>query len=421
MAETSATSRIADPSLAEEGAGRIAWARDRMPVLADLREEFEETRPFEGLTLAACLHVTKETAVLMETLKAAGAEVALCASNPLSTQDDVAAALVESGIHVYAEHGIDEQGYYECVDAALDHKPNFTMDDGGDLVSRLHRERPEDLDGVQGGTEETTTGVTRFKAMAAEGVLKYPIIAVNDAQTKHFFDNRYGTGQSTIDGIIRATSMLLAGSKVVVAGYGWCSRGIAMRADGMGARVTVTEIDPVRALEAVMDGFDVAPLQEAATEADLIVTATGNKHVVHQGVLEAAKDGCVVANSGHFDHEIDVAWLRKNTEHEELREGVDRYTLADGSSVVLLGEGRLVNLAMAEGHPPEVMDMSFANQARAVLYLNENSDDLEPGVYPVPKLVDEDIAARKLEAMGITIDELTKEQEAYLTGWREGT
>ncbi len=418
---TDVPSRIKDPSLAEAGHGRIAWARDRMPVLAQLREELTESQALDGITLAACLHVTKETAVLMETLQAGGAEVALCASNPLSTQDDVAAALVEQGISVYAIHGIDETGYYECVDAALDHEPHFTMDDGGDLVSRLHTERPDDLAGVRGGTEETTTGVTRFKAMAAEGVLKYPIIAVNDAQTKHFFDNRYGTGQSTIDGILRATSMLLAGSRVVVGGYGWCSRGIAMRAKGMGARVTVTEVDPVRALEAAMDGFDVAPMTEAAAEADLIVTATGNKHVLHQGILEAAKDGCVVANSGHFDHEIDVAWLRSNGEHEHLRDGVDRYTLPNGNRIVLLGEGRLVNLACAEGHPPEVMDMSFANQARSVLYLLDNVDELEPQVYTVPDTVDKDIAARKLAAMDITIDELTKEQEAYLTGWREGT
>lgn len=421
MPETTQTSRIADPSLAEEGHERIAWANRRMPVLADMRKELSATQPLEGKRVAACLHVTKETANLMRTLQAAGAEVALCASNPLSTQDDVAAALVDDGIHVYAEHGIDEEGYYECVDAALDHRPHFTMDDGGDLVSRLHEHRPEDLDEVLGGTEETTTGVTRFRAMAEEGVLQYPIIAVNDAQTKHFFDNRYGTGQSTIDGIIRATSMLLAGSDVVVGGYGWCGRGIASRAEGMGARVTVTEVDPVRALEAAMDGFDVAPMREAATQADLIVTSTGNKHVVDAMVLDAAQDGCIIANAGHFDHEIDKAWLETNADKTRLRDGVDEYTLKDGSSVILLGEGRLVNLAMAEGHPPDVMDMSFANQARAVLYLDEHVEEMTPAVHDVPDVVDQDIASRKLAAMGIEIDELTDEQETYLTGWREGT
>jgi len=421
MSKTAVDARIADPSLADEGRERIRWAEKRMPVLAHMREDFKQKRPLEGKRVAGCLHVTKETAVLMRTLKKAGAEVALCASNPLSTQDDVAAALVEDGISVYAEHGIDDEGYYECVNSALDHAPHFTMDDGGDLVSTLHEERPEDLENVRGGTEETTTGVTRFKAMARDGVLEYPIIAVNDAQTKHFFDNRYGTGQSTIDGIIRGTSHLFAGSKVVVGGYGWCGRGIAMRAEGMGARVTVTEVDPVRALEAAMDGFDIEPMVEAAQDADVIVTSTGNKHVVDDTVLEAAQDGCIVANAGHFDHEIDKAWLENNAERDEPREGVAEYKLPDGETVILLGEGRLVNLAMAEGHPPEVMDMSFANQARAVLYLDENSDRMDPTVHDVPKAVDEEIAARKLDAMGLEIDELTEEQEEYLTGWREGT
>jgi adenosylhomocysteinase len=414
-------SRIADPSLADEGRERIDWAESRMPVLANMREELQDAQPLQGRRVAGCLHVTKETAVLMRTLNAAGAEVTLCASNPLSTQDDVAAALAEEGIHVYAEHGIDDEGYYECVDSALDHEPHFTMDDGGDLVSTLHEERPDQLDDVVGGTEETTTGVTRFEAMARDGVLEYPIVAVNDAQTKHFFDNRYGTGQSTIDGIIRGTSHLFAGSKVVVGGYGWCGRGIAMRAEGMGARVTVTEIDPVRALEAAMDGFDVEPMVDAAEDADVIVTSTGNKHVVDEDVLEAADDGCIVANAGHFDHEIDKAWLEDNADREEAREGVVEYTLDDGSSLILLGEGRLVNLAMAEGHPPEVMDMSFANQARSVLFLDENHERLDPDVHDVPKAVDEDIAARKLDAMGMEIDELTDEQEDYLTGWKEGT
>jgi adenosylhomocysteinase len=421
MSKTAVDARIADPSLADEGRERIRWAEKRMPVLAHMREDFKQKRPLEGKRVAGCLHVTKETAVLMRTLKKAGAEVALCASNPLSTQDDVAAALVEDGISVYAEHGIDDEGYYECVNSALDHAPHFTMDDGGDLVSTLHEERPEDLENVRGGTEETTTGVTRFKAMARDGVLEYPIIAVNDAQTKHFFDNRYGTGQSTIDGIIRGTSHLFAGSKVVVGGYGWCGRGIAMRAEGMGARVTVTEVDPVRALEAAMDGFDIEPMVEAAQDADVIVTSTGNKHVVDDTVLEAAQDGCIVANAGHFDHEIDKAWLENNAERDEPREGVAEGKLPDGETVILLGEGRLVNLAMAEGHPPEVMDMSFANQARAVLYLDENSDRMDPTVHDVPKAVDEEIAARKLDAMGLEIDELTEEQEEYLTGWREGT
>ncbi len=421
MPTTTTQSRIADPSLAPEGKERIEWANERMPVLADLREDLAKTQPLQGKRIAACLHVTKETANLMRTLQAAGAEVALCASNPLSTQDDVAAALVEEGIHVYAVHGIDHEGYYECVDSALDHQPHFTMDDGGDLVSKLHEERPEDISNVEGGTEETTTGVTRFRAMANEGVLEYPVIAVNDAQTKHFFDNRYGTGQSTIDGIIRATSMLLAGSHVVVAGYGWCGRGIAMRAEGMGARVTVTEVSPVRALEAAMDGFNVQTMKDAAPNADLIVTSTGNKHIVDEAIFDVIKDGCIVANAGHFDHEIDTAWLQENTERDQIREGVDRFTLPNGSSVILLGEGRLVNLAMAEGHPPEVMDMSFANQARAVLYLNENSKGLDPVVHDVPIEVDEDIAQRKLNAMGIRIDELTEEQHEYMTGWREGT
>jgi adenosylhomocysteinase len=421
MPTTTVSSRIADPSRAEEGRERIDWAQSRMPVLAGMRQEFQDTQPLDGVRVAGCLHVTKETAVLMRALEAAGAEVALCASNPLSTQDDVAAALVDEGIHVYAEHGIDQDGYYECVNRALDHEPHFTMDDGGDLVSTLHEERPEDLDRVQGGTEETTTGVTRFRAMADDGVLEYPIIAVNDAQTKHFFDNRYGTGQSTIDGIVRATSHLFAGSEVVVGGYGWCGRGVAMRAEGMGARVTVTEVDPVRALEAVMDGFDVAPMEEAAREADVIVTSTGNKHVVDADVLEAARDGCIVANAGHFDHEIDKAWLEENSKRERVRDGVDRYTLPDGDEIMLLGEGRLVNLACAEGHPPEVMDMSFANQARAVLYLHENADALTADVHDVPEEVDRDIAERKLEAMDVDIDELTDEQVEYLSGWKEGT
>jgi adenosylhomocysteinase len=421
MPATTVSSRIADPSRAEEGRERIEWAQSRMPVLAAMREEFQDSQPLDGKRVAGCLHVTKETAVLMRTLEAAGAEVTLCASNPLSTQDDVAAALVDEGIHVYAEHGIDEEGYYECVDRALDHEPHFTMDDGGDLVSTLHEERPDQVDTVVGGTEETTTGVTRFRAMAKDGVLEYPIIAVNDAQTKHFFDNRYGTGQSTIDGIVRATSHLFAGSRVVVGGYGWCGRGIAMRAEGMGARVTVTEVDPVRALEAVMDGFDVEPMMEAAKNADVIVTSTGNKHVVDKSVLEAANDGCIIANAGHFDHEIDKAWLTENADKRRVRDGVDEYTLPDGDEIVLLGEGRLVNLACAEGHPPEVMDMSFANQARSVLHLAEHGEEMQADVHDVPQIVDEDIAARKLEAMDVAIDELTDEQEEYLSGWREGT
>ncbi|HVL47116.1 MAG TPA: adenosylhomocysteinase [Candidatus Thermoplasmatota archaeon] len=414
--------KIKDPALAKEGRARIDWAAAHMPVLALIRREFEKEKPLKGLTLAACLHVTKETAVLMETLAAGGAKVALCGSNPLSTQDDVAAALAESGIHVYAWRGVNEKEYYQCVDWALEHKPHYTMDDGGDLVTRLHTTRKDLLGATKAGTEETTTGVHRFRAMAKEGALTYPIVAVNDAMTKHFFDNRYGTGQSTLDGILRATSILLAGKAFVVAGYGWVGKGLAMRARGMGAHVTVTEVDPVRALEASMDGFAVAPMKDAVKHADIVVTVTGGKWVLGEGELANVKDGAILANSGHFDNEINLKALKAMAKDVvEVRPNVERYHLKDGRNVYVLGQGRLVNLAAAEGHPPEVMDMSFANQALATRWLVEHGKDLKPQVYVVPEAIDRRVAALKLEAMGVRIDRLTEAQTKYLEGWQEGT
>ncbi|HVL88280.1 MAG TPA: adenosylhomocysteinase [Candidatus Thermoplasmatota archaeon] len=414
--------RVKDESLAAEGKKRIDWAQAHMPVLVALRERFAKEKPLAGVTLGACLHVTKETAVLMRTLAAGGAKVALCGSNPLSTQDDVAAALAAEGIHVYAFRGTNEKEYYENVDAVLEHKLTYTMDDGGDLVTRLHTEKKGLLSTVKAGTEETTTGVVRFRAMAAEGVLKYPIVAVNDAMTKHFFDNRYGTGQSTIDGILRATSVLLAGKIFVVAGYGWCGRGLAQRARGMGARVVVTEIDPVKALEATMDGFEVMPLADAARVGDIFVTVTGNKNVLHEGILRNLKNGAILANSGHFDAEIELPALRALSKNvARVKENVDAYQYKDGRTVYLIGEGRLVNLAAAEGHPPEVMDMSFANQALASEWLAKDKPKLEPKVYSVPAEIDARVARLKLDAMGIKIDALTDEQRRYLSGWREGT
>ena len=414
--------RVKDESLAAEGKKRIDWAQAHMPVLVALRERFAKEKPLAGVTLGACLHVTKETAVLMRTLAAGGAKVALCGSNPLSTQDDVAAALAAEGIHVYAFRGTNEKEYYENVDAVLEHKLTYTMDDGGDLVTRLHTEKQGLLSTVKAGTEETTTGVVRFRAMAAEGVLKYPIVAVNDAMTKHFFDNRYGTGQSTIDGILRATSVLLAGKIFVVAGYGWCGRGLAQRARGMGARVVVTEIDPVKALEATMDGFEVMPLADAARVGDIFVTVTGNKNVLHEGILRNLKNGAILANSGHFDAEIELPALRALSKNvARVKENVDAYQYKDGRTVYLIGEGRLVNLAAAEGHPPEVMDMSFANQALASEWLAKDKPKLEPKVYSVPAEIDARVARLKLDAMGIKIDALTDEQRRYLSGWREGT
>jgi adenosylhomocysteinase len=419
---TVAQNMIKDPSLAKVGRQRIDWAAAHMPVLALIRKEFEATKPLKGITIGACLHVTKETAVLMETLKAGGAKVAVCGSNPLSTQDDVAAALAESGIHVYAWRGVNNKEYYEHVDAVLMNKPTLTMDDGGDLVTRLVTVHKDLIPHVLAGTEETTTGVHRFRSMAAEGVLPYPLVAVNDAMTKHFFDNRYGTGQSTLDGILRATSSLIAGTVFVVAGYGWVGKGLSMRARGMGARVLVTEVDPVRALEAVMDGFEVAPMGEAVRKADFIVTVTGGKWVLDAEQLRNLKDGAIVANSGHFDNEINLVALKDLSKSvTEIRPNVEQYDLKDGRKVYVLGQGRLVNLAAAEGHPPEVMDMSFANQALSSIWLLKNAKGLEKQVYAPTKEQDERVASLKLEAMGVKMDRLTDEQKKYLAGWQEGT
>ncbi|WP_457628316.1 adenosylhomocysteinase, partial [Persephonella sp.] len=386
-------------------------------------QRFESEKPLKGVTIAACLHVTTETANLMITLKAGGADVYLTASNPLSTQDDVAAALVKHfDIPTFAIHGEDTQTYYQHIKEVLDRKPNITMDDGGDLISTLHKERQELIPNIYGGTEETTTGVIRFKAMEKEGVLKFPVIAVNDAYTKHLFDNRYGTGQSTIDGILRATNRLLAGSTFVVAGYGWCGRGVAMRAQGMGAEVIVTEVDPLKALEARMDGFRVMPMIEAAKVADFIVTVTGNINVVDRHHFEVMKDGCIVANSGHFDVEINLKALSEMAvSQRDIRENVREYRLPDGRNIYILAEGRLVNLAAAEGHPAAVMDMSFANQALSAEYLVNNYQKLQPKVYKVPDELDFEVARLKLNAMGITIDELTQEQKEYLSSWEHGT
>lgn len=411
--------------LASDGKQRIDWANRFMPVLDSIRVRFQEERPLDGLKVAACLHVTTETANLMKTLKAGGAETVLCASNPLSTQDDVAASLVvDEQIGVFAIDGEDIETFYKHIDAALNTQPTVTMDDGADLVSRLHSEEtnPALVERVVAGTEETTTGVIRLKSMAAEGVLKYPIIAVNDARTKHFFDNRYGTGQSTLDGIIRATNLLIAGTTVVVAGYGWCGRGVANRARGLGASVIVTEVDPLRALEAVMDGFRVMPMQTAVQEADLIVTLTGDIHVLRKEHFEVMKDGAIIANSGHFDVEIDIPALEKlSIDKGSARSYVDVYTLADGRKLYLVGEGRLVNLAAAEGHPASVMDMSFANQALSLEYIAKNHDQFENRVYDVPESIDETVAELKLRAFGVEIDTLTAEQEKYLNSWEMGT
>ena len=409
--------------LAAKGRQRIEWAELEMPVLRLIRERFEKERPLRGIRISACLHVTAETANLMRTLQAGGADVRLCASNPLSTQDDVAASLVTNfETPVFAIKGEDNETYYEHIKAALEHEPHITMDDGADLVSTLHKERTDLIAGIIGGTEETTTGVIRLRAMAADGVLRYPIIAVNDAMTKHLFDNRYGTGQSTIDGIIRATNVLLAGRNFVVGGYGWCSRGIAMRARGMGANVIVTEVDPLRALEAVMDGFRVMPMLEAAKIGDIFVTSTGDKNVIDRHHFEVMKDGAILANSGHFNVEINIPALEAMAvEVRRVREFVDQYHLPDGRRISILGEGRLINLAAAEGHPASVMDMSFANQSLAVEYLVKHGKELEKRVYPVPRDIDREIARLKLAAMGVEIDVLTPEQEKYLTSWEAGT
>ena len=416
---------IKTTELASVGKQRIDWANRFMPVLDSIRARFENERPLEGLRVAACLHVTTETANLMKTLKAGGAETVLCASNPLSTQDDVAASLVvDEGIGVFAINGEDTETYYKHIDATLDLQPTITMDDGADLVSRLHSEEtnPALVEQVVAGTEETTTGVIRLKSMAAEGVLRYPIIAVNDARTKHFFDNRYGTGQSTLDGIIRATNLLIAGTTVVVAGYGWCGRGVASRARGLGANVIVTEVDALKALEAVMDGFRVMPMQKAVQEAGLVVTLTGDIHVLRKEHFEAMKDGAIIANSGHFNVEIDIPVLEKLSVDKRLaRPYVDVYTLEDGRKLYLVGEGRLVNLAAAEGHPASVMDMSFANQALSLEYIAKNHDQFENRVYDVPESIDEMVAQLKLQAFGVEIDTLTDEQVKYLNSWEMGT
>ncbi len=414
---------IKDASLAEGGRYRIEWAGTEMPVLKQIYERFKKEQPLKGLRVSACLHVTAETANLMRTLQAGGADVVLCASNPLSTQDDVAASLVQHDeIPVYAIKGEDNKTYYKHITAALDHKPHMTMDDGCDLVSTIHKDRTELLEGIIAGTEETTTGVIRLRAMEAHGVLKFPVMAVNDSSTKHFFDNRYGTGQSTIDGIVRATNVLLAGKTFVVAGYGWCGRGLASRARGIGADVVVTEVDPLKALEAVMDGYRVMPMEQAARVGDVFCTVTGDIHVLDKHHFEAMKDGAIVANSGHFNVEINIDALEAlSNGKQRVREFVDQYTLKDGRRINLLGEGRLINLASAEGHPASVMDMSFANQALGAEYMVKNAKNLGPKVVTIPEAMDKEIARLKLQAMGVRIDALTAEQDKYLNSWEEGT
>jgi adenosylhomocysteinase len=420
---TTTAGDVKNLELADQGKKRIEWANQSMPVLQIIRKEFIKNAPLKGVRISACLHVTTETANLAITLRDGGADVVLCASNPLSTQDDVAAALVRDyNIPVFAIKGEDNDTYYSHILSALDHKPHVTMDDGADLVTTALTKRKDAAGEIIAGTEETTTGVIRLRAMAKEGVLRYPIIAVNDALTKHMFDNRYGTGQSTIDGVIRATNVLLAGSKFVVAGYGWCGRGLAMRARGMGADVIVTEIDPTRALEAVMDGFRVMAMNEAAKLGDVFVTVTGNKSVIAKEHFELMKNGAIVANSGHFNVEIDIPALEKMaSSRRTIRDFVEEFAMKDGRKIFLLGEGRLINLAAAEGHPASVMDMSFANQALSVEYLIKNHKSLEKKVYPVPEDLDKRVAKMKLESMGIKIDRLTPQQEEYLASWSEGT
>jgi adenosylhomocysteinase len=414
---------VKDIALADAGKRKIEWAQQQMPVLQLIRKRFIKEQPLSGLRVSACLHVTSETANLMITLRDGGADVVLCASNPLSTQDEVAASLNRDyNIPTYAIKGEDNETYYSHLRAALDHQPQMTMDDGADLVTMLLTKRTDLIKNVIAGTEETTTGVIRLRAMAKDGTLKYPVIAVNDAQTKHFFDNRYGTGQSTLDGVIRATNLLLAGLKIVIAGYGWCGRGVAMRAKGLGADVIVTEIDPVKGIEAVMDGFRVLPMADAAKEGDIFVTVTGNKNVIRAEHFEQMKSGAVVCNSGHFNVEIDIPALeRLSSGKREVRPLVDEYQLKDGRRICLIGEGRLVNLATAEGHPAAVMDMSFANQALSAEYLVKNSKELKAQVYVVPEHLDKEIARLKLESMGHKLDKLTPEQEQYLASWQEGT
>ena len=423
MASQGSVGDVKDLSLASEGVNRIEWAEREMGVLRLVRERFEKEKPLAGLRMAACLHVTTETANLALTLKAGGADLAICASNPLSTQDETAAALVgEYGIPTYSIKGEDNETYYQHINAALDHHPQITLDDGADLVSTLHQGRSDLLGGVLGGTEETTTGVIRLNAMAADNKLLYPIIAVNEAETKHFFDNRYGTGQSTLDGITRATNILWAGRRVVIGGYGWCGRGVASRARGMGAHVIVTEVNPVRALEAVMDGFVVMPSIEAARVGEVFITVTGGLHTIGREHLEVMPSGAILSNSGHFNVEIDIPALEDmSSSHREVRPFVEEYQTRDGRKLYLLGEGRLINLAAAEGHPSAVMDMSFANQALSVEYLVKNRDSLNPGVYGVPSETDAEVGRLKLASMGISIDKLSAEQQRYQESWEEGT
>ena len=423
MATRAMRGEIKDSSLAQEGLLRIEWAGREMPVLRLLRERFSRERPLEGLRISGCLHITTETANLALVLRDAGAQVALCASNPLSTQDDAAAALVEElGVPTFAIKGEDTETYYRHIHMALEHRPHITLDDGADLVSTVHKDRQELMEGIIGGTEETTTGVIRLRSMADQGELRYPIVAVNDADTKHFFDNRYGTGQSTLDGITRATNILWAGKRVVVVGYGWCGRGVAMRAKGLGAHVSVTEVDPIRALEAVMDGFPVLPMAEAARIGDLFITVTGNIHAIDEAHLEVMKDGALVANSGHFNVEINIPALETMAQEKRtVRSFVDEYTLRDGRRLYLLAEGRLINLAAAEGHPSSVMDMSFAGQALSAVYLAQEGRSLPPQVHRVPQELDMEIGRLKLQSLGIAIDTLTEEQQRYLASWEGGT
>lgn len=413
---------IKDPSLVSEGKLRIEWAAREMPVVKLIKERFAREKPFKGVRISACLHITTETANLALALKEGGAELTLCASNPLSTQDDAAAALVEYGLPVFAIKGEDNQTYYQHITATLERKPHLTVDDGADLVSTVHQQKTQLIGDIIGGTEETTTGIIRLRNMAEGGKLRYPIIAVNDAKTKHFFDNRYGTGQSTIDGITRATNVLWAGKKVVVCGYGWCSRGIAQRAQGLGALIIITEVNPIPALEAAMDGYQVMPLIEASKIGDIFITATGNMNVIDKAHFSVMKDGAILANSGHFNVEINIPALEALAKAKRrVRSFVDEYTLADGRRLHLLGEGRLINLAAAEGHPASVMDMSFANQALSLEHLVKTKGQLQPKVYPVPEEIDNDIGRLKLEAMNIAIDSLTQEQKKYLESWESGT
>ena len=416
-------SHVADLSLAAEGVRRIEWAAREMPVVQQIRERFASEKPLSGLRISACLHVTTETANLMLTLRDGGAQVALCASNPLSTQDETAAALVaEYGIPTFAVNGEDTESYYQNLQSALNTKPNLTMDDGADLVALAHTDRTDVLEDIVGGTEETTTGVIRLKSLAADGKLNYPIVAVNDADTKHFFDNRYGTGQSTLDGITRATNVLWAGKNVVIAGYGWCGKGVALRARGMGAHTIVTEVDPIRALEAVMDGHNVMTMTEAAEIGDIFITVTGGKNAIGKSHLEVMKSGALVANSGHFNVEIDIEALEELADSKSsVRPFVDQYLMGDGRKIYLLGEGRLINLAAAEGHPSAVMDMSFANQALTAEYMAQTAHTLTPEVYIVPRDIDEEVGKLKLASMGVNIDTLTAEQEKYLSSWDVGT